>query len=87
MKQENKRIFMKPGKTNKEDRLNFIKYWIKCMNSMSDKEWSKQQNIVIDSQFKTADHKTYFKLYKQGKLGNSKFKDKAPITRDLSELK
>ncbi len=51
-KKENntKKIFMKPGKTNKEDRENFIKYWANYIKTHSDKEWSKQQKVLIDSQ-------------------------------------
>ncbi|GBE19809.1 hypothetical protein BMS3Abin17_00538 [archaeon BMS3Abin17] len=53
MKNENqKRIFMKPGKTNKEDRLNFIKFWANYIKTHSDKEWSEQQKMLIDSQIK-----------------------------------
>jgi hypothetical protein len=42
--------FMKPGKTNEEDRLNFIKFWADYVRTHSDKEWSRQQNIIINSQ-------------------------------------
>jgi len=45
-----KREFMTPGRTNKEDRINFVKYWANYVKTHSDKEWSSQQNIVIDSQ-------------------------------------
>jgi len=41
---------MKPGKTNKEDRLNFVKFWANYVKTHSDQDWSKQQNMVIDSQ-------------------------------------
>jgi hypothetical protein len=44
------RIFMKPGKTNDEDRKNFVRFWVKYMKSVSDEEWSRQQNVVINSQ-------------------------------------
>ena len=44
------RIFMKPGKDNNEDRMNFVKFWAEYVKSHSDEEWSKQQNIIIDSQ-------------------------------------
>jgi hypothetical protein len=65
MKLENKkRLFMKPGKTNKEDRQNFIKFWIAYMKSVPDEEWSSQQNILIDSQLQGADHETYLKIHK-----------------------
>lgn len=42
--------FMKPGKTNQEDRLNFIKFWANYIKTHSDKDWSSQQNIIINSQ-------------------------------------
>lgn len=44
---------MKPGKTNEEDRLNFVKYWAKYIRENPDKKWSKQQNIIINSQIKS----------------------------------
>lgn len=44
------RVFMKPGKTNQEDRINFVKFWANYIKTHKDKEWSKQQNIVINSQ-------------------------------------
>ena len=43
-----KRVFMKPGRDNKEDRLNFIKFWANYIKTHPDKEWSEQQNVVID---------------------------------------
>lgn len=48
--QKKKRVFMKPGKNNQEDRLNFVKFWANYVRTHSDKEWSEQQNIVIDGQ-------------------------------------
>ena len=47
-----KRKFLKPGKTNKEERRNFIKFWVNYMKNHSDKEWSDQQNTIINSQIK-----------------------------------
>ena len=46
--QKTKRIFMKPGKTNKEDRENFIGFWVEFMKSVPDKEWSAQQVKFIN---------------------------------------
>jgi hypothetical protein len=43
--------FMKPGKNNKEDRINFIKFWVNYIKTHPDKEWSEQQNVVIDAQY------------------------------------
>ncbi|MBU3906898.1 MAG: hypothetical protein KKA64_01475 [Nanoarchaeota archaeon] len=50
--QENKRVFMKPGKNNKEDRINFVKFWAKYVRTHEDEEWSRQQNMLINSQIK-----------------------------------
>lgn len=56
-KNKEKRVFMKPGKTNREDRLNFIEFWANYIRTHSDKEWSKQQNILIDSQIQVKEVK------------------------------
>ena len=45
-----KRIFLKPGRNNKEERLNFVKFWAEYVRTHSDKEWSRQQNVIINSQ-------------------------------------
>jgi hypothetical protein len=47
-----KKIYMKPGKDNAQDRLNFVKYWANYVRTHEDKEWSEQQNILINSQIK-----------------------------------
>jgi hypothetical protein len=41
----------KEKEINHQDRLNFVKFWAEYVKTHSDKEWSKQQNVVIDSQF------------------------------------
>ncbi|MBS3175988.1 hypothetical protein J4457_02010 [Candidatus Woesearchaeota archaeon] len=46
--------WLKPGKDNKEERENFIDYWVGYMKTHSDKEWGKQQNILINSQLQSA---------------------------------
>ena len=48
------KIFMKPGKTNEEDRMNFISFWAEYIRTHSDEEWSKQQKVLIDSQIENA---------------------------------
>lgn len=45
---------MKPGKNNKEDRMNFVEFWAEYVRTHSDKEWSRQQNKLINSQLKIA---------------------------------
>ena len=47
-----RRVFLKPGKDNKEERINFVKFWVQYIKSHSDKEWSKQQNFLINSVIK-----------------------------------
>lgn len=39
---------------NFRDRIWFIKYWANYVKTHSDKEWSKGQAILIDSQFQSA---------------------------------
>ncbi len=46
---ENKRVFLKPGRNNKEERINFVKFWAEYIKSHTDKEWSEQQNFLINS--------------------------------------
>lgn len=45
---------MKPGKNNKQDRLNFVRYWADYVRNNPDKVWSKQQNILINSAMQNA---------------------------------
>jgi hypothetical protein len=45
---------MKPGKDNKEDRINFVKFWVEYIKNHTDEEWSRQQNKLINSQIQTA---------------------------------
>ncbi|MBI2629384.1 hypothetical protein HYW74_04850 [Candidatus Pacearchaeota archaeon] len=44
-----KRNFMEPGITNEEDKLNFIRFWVEYIKTHTDREWSRQQNILINS--------------------------------------
>jgi len=45
---------IKPGKDNKEDRMNFVEYWVEYVKTHPDKDWSEQQRILIDSQIQNA---------------------------------
>lgn len=45
---------LKPGKSNEEDRMNFVKYWAEYVRTHDDEDWSKQQKILIDSQIENA---------------------------------
>ena len=46
--------WLKPGKDNREDRMNFVEYWADYVRTHPDKDWSRQQKILIDSQIKNA---------------------------------
>ena len=46
--------FLKPGKTNAEDRMNFVVYWAEYVRTHPDQEWSRQQKVLIDSQITNA---------------------------------
>ena len=35
---------------NAKERLEFIEFWANYVKTHSDKEWSKQQKVLIDSQ-------------------------------------
>jgi len=51
---EEKRIFMKPGNNNQEDRINFVKFWAEYVRTHEDEDWSSQQNMLINSQLQSA---------------------------------
>lgn len=46
--------WLKPGKNNAEERLNYVKYWANYVRTHPDKEWSRQQNILINSLMQNA---------------------------------
>jgi len=35
---------------NARERLEFIDFWVNYIKTHSDREWSEQQNVLIDSQ-------------------------------------
>jgi len=37
---------------NAKERLEFIDFWVNYIKTHSDKEWSSQQKVLIDSQIK-----------------------------------
>lgn len=40
----------KQKQINFQERLRFIDFWVDYIKTHSDTEWSKQQNVIIDSQ-------------------------------------
>jgi hypothetical protein len=49
---------------NQKERMNFVDLWSKYVLEHTDKEWSRQQNIIINSCLKTSSitKKTYLKM-------------------------
>ena len=39
---------------NDADRMWFVEYWARYIKTHSDKDWSKQQNVIINSQIQSA---------------------------------
>jgi hypothetical protein len=52
---EEKKVLLKPGRDNREERINFVKYWADYVRIHPDEEWSRQQNIIINSQLNNQD--------------------------------
>lgn len=40
----------KEREKNFQERLKFVRFWARYIKEHSDKDWSKQQNIIINSQ-------------------------------------
>ena len=56
---------LKPALNNDEARMNFVAYWGKYVKTHSDKDWSIQQNMLINSQLQSAKQlspKEYLKI-------------------------
>jgi|ETNmetMinimDraft_2_1059921.scaffolds.fasta_scaffold468351_1 hypothetical protein len=43
-------------KQNNKDRMWFVEYWAEFVRTHPDQEWSRQQNIIINSQLQGAKH-------------------------------
>ena len=39
---------------NDEDRMWFVEYWARYIKTHPDKDWSRQQNVIINSQIQSA---------------------------------
>lgn len=50
-----KKIFDREA--NSKERMRFVEKWAEYVRTHPDKEWSEQQKILIDSQFKSAGQK------------------------------
>ena len=46
--------WLKPGRDNREDRMNFVEYWAEYVRTHPSKDWSRQQNVIINSQIQNA---------------------------------
>ena len=52
---------------NQEERMRFIDKWAEYVKTHSDREWSKQQNIIINSSLKSSSitREQFFKMKKE----------------------
>lgn len=39
---------------NRDERIAFVERWAEFVRTHDDKEWSRQQNVIIDSQIKSS---------------------------------
>ena len=63
---------LQPGRTRQEDRLNFVRYWAEYVRTHDDADWSRQQNVLINSQLQSAktqplSKQAYLKMKEKGK--------------------
>ncbi len=58
------RCYMGFIKENEKERKSFIHKWAEYVRTHSDKDWSKQQNVIINSALKTANitREQFFKM-------------------------
>ena len=49
---------------NEKERKRFVRKWAKYVRTHSDKDWSKQQNVIINSALKSANmtREQFFKM-------------------------
>lgn len=49
---------------NEKERKRFVRKWAEYVRTHSDKDWSKQQNVIINSALKTANmtREQFFKM-------------------------
>jgi len=47
---------LKVSQDNRESRLFFVEYWAQYIKEHSDQEWGEQQNMLINSQMRSAKH-------------------------------
>jgi len=58
----------KQQELNKKQRMDFVEYWAEYVRTHEDKDWSKQQNVLINSQLRGAlqlSRKEYLELKKE----------------------
>ena len=66
-----------PGKDNREARMKFVRYWAQYVRNHDDEVWSKQQNVLINSQVQSArsnplPREVYLKIKRKGVLASTR---------------
>ena len=64
-------------KLNDQDRMWYVNRWANYVKTHSDKEWSEQQNVIINSQLQSAravplTREQYLKIKEAGRIKRSK---------------
>ena len=58
---------MKKNKRNQEQRTKFIDFWAEYVRTHDDKDWSKQQNIIVN-QIPNMTKEQFLNMKKEGKF-------------------
>ena len=58
---------MKKDKRNQEQRIKFIDFWAEYVRAHDDKDWSKQQNIIVN-QIPNMTKEQFLEMKKEGKF-------------------
>lgn len=60
---------------NKKQRMEFVKFWANYVKTHDDKDWSRQQNIIIDSCIKSSNMTAEQFLKMKGEPNVKKFRE------------
>ena len=55
---------------NQKQRMKFVDYWAEYVRTHNDKDWSRQQNVIINSCIKTTNmtKEQFLEMKKEGKF-------------------
>lgn len=53
---------------NQKERMDFVRLWAKYVREHDDKDWSRQQNVIVNSALRSADMTKEEYLHMKGEL-------------------